>query len=350
MSTDFERALDHALREDGASPGDLATLSGPSREEADLFVSRLAAEQGERKRLLFERMVRSSEADFQLDYHDLFRPFLGDADPLVRRYAVEGLWEYDRADLVAPLLALLGGDPDVMVRAAAALSLGRYLFLGECEELDERLTRRIEGALRVAAEDADEDVEVRRRAVESLAYINEETWVHRLIDAAYTHPDTRMRESAVFAMGRNAEMIWAEMILEELHSEHAAMRYEAARASGELELQRAVERLIELLDDVDAEVQDMAIWALGQIGGRRARAALEACVAHGSEALAAAAAEALDEMEFASRPMELFVHEAGEELPPDEGEDLYDALTDEDEALGDGEDDEWASDDEYLDL
>ena len=46
---------------------------------------------------------------------------------------------------------------------------------------------------------------------------------------------------------------------------------------GEIALPVAMIDRIELLEDRDVEVRQMAIWALGQIGGKRARRALEAC-------------------------------------------------------------------------
>ena len=144
-----------------------------------------------------------------------------------------------------------------------------------------------------------EDIEVVRRALESIAYVNDER-VREAIDRAYEHEDERMRQSAVFAMGRSADDYWGDIVLEELHASSAAMRYEAVRASGELQLRNGVDRLIALIDDPDTEVQSMAIWALGQIGGKRAQTALERIVEGSGEALASAAAEALDEMEFAS--------------------------------------------------
>jgi len=345
MTSDFERALERALEEGRPTLRDLAALSGPSREESQLFVSRLREVDDARRRSLLERMVRSAEERFELDFDDLMRPLLSDPDPTVRRYAVEGLWEYERADLVEPLLCLLSTDPDALVRAAAAVSLGRFLFMAECDELDKPLAAEIEEGLRAAAESADEDVEVRRRALESIAYINGERWVYRLIDEAYVHTDMRMRQSALFAMGRNGERLWAETVLAELHNEHPAMRYEAARACGELGLRRAVEPLIRLLEDVDSEVQQIAVWALGQIGGKRARSALEACVEHGDEALGAAASDALEEIEFADRPLDLLVFEP-EDLGlqhPGEGQDLHDAIGDDADDYGDDAywDDDW---------
>ncbi len=355
MATDFEKVLEDVLTREGALHAGLVTgLSGPTREEIDLFAQRLLADRGERKRELFDVMVRAAEDNFELDFSDLFRRFLNDVDPTIRRLAIEGLWEDEGVDLVQPMLRALAGDADAPVRAAAALSLGRYLWLAECEELPPRLGKRIEMALRTAYNDSGEDVQVRRRAVEALAYVNE-AWVRAMIDRAYDDDDPTMRESAVFAMGRNADPVWTESVLAELLSDSPSMRYEAARAAGEMQLRRAVERLIAMVQDPDSEVSEMAIWSLGQIGGRRARVALEKLAGSDNEAQSVAASEALDEMGFAERPLDLMVqdvpaevlHEpdANESADLDEGDE--DDLDDEDaeDERDEEEDAYWRGDD-----
>ena len=57
-------------------------------------------------------------------------------------------------------------------------------------------------------------------------------------------------------------------------------------------------RLAELIDDPDREVQEAALWALGQIGGDEARKLLQACSETGDEVICSAAEAALEEMQF----------------------------------------------------
>jgi len=138
-----------------------------------------------------------------------------------------------------------------------------------------------------------------------------------LIDAARATKEAdeaqRMRESAVFAMGRSADVYWGDTVMLELRAASPAMRYEAARAAGEIMHRPAVAPLIQLVDDPDAEVRNMAVWALGQIGGKQARAVIERLLGGPDEALAEAAEAALHELEFANGVMEMFVHELDEE-------------------------------------
>ena len=106
-----------------------------------------------------------------------------------------------------------------------------------------------------------------------------------------------MKVSAIFAMGRNADYRWISHIIEELDNDNAELRFEAARACGELEAKEAISKLAHILDeDPDVEVQEMAVWALGRIGGDTAREVLEICLESDNEALAAAAEDALDEL------------------------------------------------------
>ena len=122
-----------------------------------------------------------------------------------------------------------------------------------------------------------------------------------------------MRISAVFAMGRSADPVWRELVVGELESPNPEMRYEAARACGELEISDALSTLIDLVEtDPDPEVQEMAIWALGRIGGKEARRVLEACCESENEALRQAAEEALDELDFLSGHLDFPLFESDE--------------------------------------
>ncbi|MFN3762172.1 MAG: HEAT repeat domain-containing protein [Anaerolineae bacterium] len=249
------------------------------------------------RRKMAQMMVEIAESDFEVNFDEVFQLVLKDPDAAVRLAAVEGLWEDEDIRLVPVLANVLLNDPAAEVRAAAASSLGRFVLSGELGKIRPRPHQQAFQALLAACTNEKEDLEVRRRALESLAYSGESV-VADLIRAAYHHPDERMRVSAVFAMGRSADDRWAAEVMRELHSPSPQMRYEAARACGELELSDAVPALLELIEDVDAEVQEAAIWALGQIGGDEARQALDTCRHSDNEALRGAAREALRELEF----------------------------------------------------
>lgn len=251
----------------------------------------------ELRRRLTARLVELAEADFEVDFGAVFRLGLEDEDAEVRTAAVEGLWEDEDVRLVPLLVARLREDEAVAVRAAAATSLGRFILLGELEKIRPGPHALTYEALLAACQAADEDIEVRRRALESLAYVGNETVV-QLIREAYAAPEEKVRISAVFAMGRSADPRWASQVRQELFSPNPELRYEAARACGELQLSEAVLDLEELADDADPEVQEAALWALGQIGGDKARRILERYSLAEDEATRSAAEAALDEWEF----------------------------------------------------
>jgi HEAT repeat protein len=135
-----------------------------------------------------------------------------------------------------------------------------------------------------------------------------------------------MRLSALRAMGRSADTRWRALARAELSSPDAAMRAEAARACGELEVKAATQEIIDLLEDGSADVRLAAIDALGHLGGKNARDALRLMAAEGDETEAAAAETALEEM--------LFLSESG-------GISLLDEEDDDDEGGSDPDGDAW---------
>ena len=85
------------------------------------------------------------------------------------------------------------------------------------------------------------------------------------------------------------------------------MRYEAAHACGDLQNPGALPALKRLLNDPDDEVREAAVWALGQIGGDRAKKLLNEIAQGNDESLAEAAAEALEEM--------MWMHDSARDMP-----------------------------------
>jgi HEAT repeat protein len=251
----------------------------------------------ELRRQLITRLVELAEVDFEMDFGALFRLALEDEDAEVRVAAVEGLWEDEDVRLVPLLAAVLRKDEAVTVRAAAAESLGRFILLGELEKIRPGPYALAYEALLASYKVTGEDMEVRRRVLESLAYVGNETVVE-LIRNAYVAPEEKMRVSAVFAMGRSGDPLWSWQVRQELFSPDPEMRYEATRACGELQLSEAVAELEELADDADSEVQEAALWALGQIGGEKAREILERYCRAEDEATRTAAEAAMNELDF----------------------------------------------------
>ncbi len=295
MKLSFEELL--AVLESGqAARTDLYGLSNLDRAQAEQAWAVCTGLSDDARYQMIQELADIAADDFEVNFGELFRLALEDESADVRRMAVEGLWEDEDVRLVPQLAARLLEDPSAAVRSAAAESLGRFVLLGELGKIRDRPYSQAFQAL-LAAYDVADSVEVQRRILESLSYASDEV-VPGLIEAAYRHADERMRVSAVFAMGRNGDDRWGPDVMRELVSPNPEMRYEAARACGEIEFKDAVESLIELVEDVDVQVQRASLWALSQIGGDEARQALLACSHSNDTLIYDVAREALREFEF----------------------------------------------------
>ncbi|MBI5564984.1 MAG: HEAT repeat domain-containing protein [Chloroflexi bacterium] len=275
----------------------LFALSGLDRADLTPVRSAWGTLSADRRQAAMRHLVDIAEDNFEVDFGAIFRLGLNDQDPDVRAAALEGLWEDDDAALIAPILKLLT-DPIESVRVAAAGALGRFVYAGELEDIPASKVAPVTKALKAAYASPTEALDVRRRALEALGFLGYAE-VGDLIRQGYQHAELPMRLSAVFAMGRSADdEHWGETVVSELNSPAPEMRFEAARACGELEYTPAVRRLAELLDDVDENVQQAAVWSLGQIGGDKARQLLQAVLLSDAEHLHEDAEAALDELEF----------------------------------------------------
>jgi HEAT repeat protein len=282
----------------------LVNLSDLSREEMQTFWSAWGAIDVARRRQIVEMLVELAEDNFELDYNEIFRLCLGDGDGEVRAKAIEGLSECEERSLLDPLIGLLLGDLDDSVRAAAAAALGTFAMLAEFGELPARDADKVEKALITAFNNKKEQIDVRRRALEAISMLSKPQ-VEDMIRQAYQSDSLEFRASALCAMGRTCNSDWLSILLQELSSPYPQLRFEAAKACAELEAEEAVPKLIELIQDSDAQVQISAIDALGRIGGREAKQALQECMDNADDALGQAAEGALDEMKFWEDPFAL---------------------------------------------
>lgn len=244
-------------------------LSDLSTSDIESLKSAWNSLDAELKAQLLRALGEASEANFDLEYRAIGMLSLADADPQVREAAIETLWSDESLDLLSKLIELAEWDESPSVRAAAASNLGRFILLGEYGDIPERDAARAQETVINLLLDSDEEIEVRRRALEAIANSSHEI-VDTAITEAYEGDDRLMKVSAIFAMGRTCDPQWAEQILREMSSPDAEMRYEAARAAGELELQEAVGLLGRLAAQGDLETRYAAIWSLGEIGGRDA--------------------------------------------------------------------------------
>ncbi len=265
------------LRESNLSEGfeGLYLLSGLSPQQVPIFEQGLAEFSDVQKELLISGLADLAEADPLLDFGAIFDALLQHPLPKVRQAAINGLMEMEDIDeeLAGPLVHILQTDADTGVRAVAAIALGHILYLVETEDVSQVVGMAVENALLGVWSDDQEPLLVRRRALESLAFLGER--VAMLIESAYFHPDLDMRVSSIFAMGRSLLSRWNRYVFQELESDEPKMRYEAAAAAGELQLEEAIPLLERLAAEEDISIAGAAIWALGEMGTMSALEALK---------------------------------------------------------------------------
>lgn len=276
---------------------DLRALADLSTSQLEEFKRQWPGVPADTRVEIMTRLGELVEGQFDLNINAASRAALADSDDRVRAAAIRNLWEDQGLDLIEPLLNFLAHDESVRVRTAAATALGIYVYLGEMEELPADEMQEIEDAL-LGVFDGGDAVEIRRRALESLGF-SQRPEVADAIDRAYTDGDDLMQVSALFAMGRSLDPDrWGETVLEDLAHPNPEIRFEAARAAGELQLDEAVPALGPLTGDSDGEVQEISIWALGEIGGEEARRILEEKLETADEALSEQIEDALSNAEL----------------------------------------------------
>ena len=289
------------------SAKELAALTSLEGENRDRFLDVWRTLSIQRRRDIVDKLADIVEDNIELDFDTVFMSGLVDDDVQVRSQSVKALWEYEYDDLVPVLLRLLR-DPEAIVRGEAALGLGRFLLRMEVLDRDDSLAQQIEGALRARYHDEAELTDVRGRALEALG-VRGKDWVHDLIEEAYSSGERRLTISAIHAMGRNADLAWLPMIIQEMESEDAEMRFEAATAAGGIADEDAIPHLAELTADEDVEVQEAAISALGQIGGPSSRSVLHEVASETSdERVLEAVTDALAEADFVEDPLGFKIH------------------------------------------
>ncbi len=283
---------------------DLVRLSALQAEDLVYFEQQWKQAGAEQRLRLIAAMVSLTEDDLTLDFTDIFRLGIEDTEENIRIKALDGFEMENKYTFVRPIIKALRNDDSIRVRTAAVITLGKFALMAELEELPSIIRQDIFNNLLEILEHPSEPLELRRRALESIAPFQQEL-ISNYIEDYYYSTDPGAKASAIYAMGRNCSRRWLDFILEEMQSSHAEFRFEAARASGEIEDEEAVPGLLILLNDSDLEVRQAAITALGKIGGQDAKQALKRLKDNTDPAIKNAAAAALAELQACEDPLSL---------------------------------------------
>jgi HEAT repeat protein len=274
--------------------------------------------------IIMERLNEASEADYMLDYSTFSSIGYDDPSAAVRVAAISAGWSDESLPTLRRLTELVEFDPSQEVRAAAISQLGKFIYLGEMEDLSLQSTDPVAELMIEILQNPGEPLEVRRRALEAVANSSRPT-VPGLIEDAYRHDDLFMQISAVIAMGNTMDDRWAPQVLQELDSEYTEMVFEAIRAAGNIGLSESVVKIGELAYSDDEQVQEAAIWSLGEIGGDESIVLLRGLEAAAEQQGNEDLLESIDEaLETARLLMDLELEFAMLEYDDDEDEEYED--------------------------
>lgn len=270
----FEQVLDALLDESKPfHPRNLyrfSDLEEPDLRKLENTWPRVSAR---RRQAVLEDIEELGETNFTLSFEEFCKYTLADEDARVRELSIRCLWDYENRSTIPLFMDMLVNDSQETVRAASATALGKFIYLGELEEIPEKTLDEIVDRLLQVQRGSDVAL-VRRRALESLGFSSRDE-ISNLIETAYKSGMRDWIVSALFAMGRSANHRWADQVMEMLESDDIEIRYEAIRAAGELEIKRALPLLFELLEEDDSETRLAAVWSLSQIGGEDVEDVLE---------------------------------------------------------------------------
>jgi HEAT repeat protein len=274
----------------------LADLSNIGNADLTFLAQSWIGINTDRRQKIIERLVELAEENFELNFDSIFKNCLRDSDPGVRAKAIEGLWENEETTLITTYIKMLNEDTSELVQAAAAKALSKYAMLAELKKLGPNSSSKVSQALLAILADKSKPKEVWRRALEAAAPLSVPE-IKQAITEAYKSGDPKVKNSAIFAMGRSCDTVWLPILIKELSSISSDTRYEAAGACGEICDDEAVPHLIKLTQDKDPDVQQSAISALGKIGGTKAKQHLLKCKNSPDDYISEAAESALKQIE-----------------------------------------------------
>jgi HEAT repeat protein len=293
----FKQAVDDlANSEKSLQSTSLAGLSNLNSVELAYFNQGWSGLDVDKRRKTISRLVDLAEENFELNFDSIFKIGLKDPDAEIRAKSIEGLWENEETILISSYIKMLNEDSSEIVQAAAAKALAKYSMMAELKKLGPSSSSRVSQALLAILDDKNKPKEVWRRALEAAAPLSLPE-VKKAIDEAYQSDDIKIRNSAIYAMGKNCDSSWMPFLIKEMASTNPDSRYEAAGACGEICDEEAVPYLIKLTQDKDTEVQRAAVQSLGQIGGTKAKQHLLKCLKSSDENISEAAEQALRQVE-----------------------------------------------------
>ena len=264
----------------------------------------------QRKVSLLQELENLMRIDTLISCDDFGVFALDDEDPVIKSQAINLLWECVDQNLATRFMSLLLEDKDPALSASAASGLGKFVLLGELDEIPEDLSKKIQNTL-VEKYVSSSDQQLKQSILESLGYISSPQ-INEFITEAIKRPEKEWVLSALFAISRSANENWSKIILKKLDDLDPDVQLEAIKAAGELEIADAKETIIELLESSspEEEIHLQAIWSLSMIGGNDIQVLFQKMIdSSDSEKEAAMLEMAMDNLELTNSFEEFNLYE-----------------------------------------
>ncbi len=249
------------------SPQFLQLFSDISPQDLKMVKNIWSKVSRERKSALLIDLEKLMRVDTLVSCDDFGLYALDDDDPTVKSLAIDLLWECSDLNLASRFIKILEEDKDPELSAAAASGLGKFVLLGELEEIPADTAKKILDTL-VKKYLSNGDQRLKQSILESLGYVSN-SQIDGFIKEAIQKPEKDWILSALFAIGRSANTDWSKTVLEKLDDLDPEVQLEAIKAAGELEISEAKEIISEILEgsSPEDEIHLQSIWSLSMIGG-----------------------------------------------------------------------------------
>jgi len=264
----------------------------------------------QRKVSLLQELENLMRIDTLISCDDFGVFALDDEDPVIKSQAINLLWECVDQNLATRFMSLLLEDKDPALSASAASGLGKFVLLGELDEIPKDLWKKIQNTL-VEKYVSTSNQQLKQSILESLGYISSPQ-INDFITEAIKRPEKEWVLSALFAISRSANENWSKIILKKLDDLDPDVQLEAIKAAGELEIADAKETIIELLESSspEEEIHLQAIWSLSMIGGNDIQVLFQKMIdSSDSEKEAAMLEMAMDNLELTNSFEEFNLYE-----------------------------------------
>ena len=255
----------------------------------------------QRKVNLIQELENLMQIDTLISCDDFGFFALEDDDPVIKSEAIGLLWECTDLNLASRFTNILQEDKDPVLSSAAAAGLGKFVLLGELEEIPQKHSKKVLDTL-IQKYLSTQNAMLKQSILESLGYVSS-AQVNSFIIEALNQPEKEWVISALFAISRSANEDWGKVVLDKLNDLDPDVQLEAIKAAGELEIADAKETIIEILELSlpEDEIHLQAIWSLSMIGGTDIRSLLEKMLdSSDSEKESAMIEMALENLELAN--------------------------------------------------